>query len=150
MNNNNLKKLRTKHNLTQEQLSSIIGIKQNTLSYWERGIYDIDNDALITLAKYFNCTTDYILGKEEKSSIFTSNPPATLPLNAEQPLLNEYIIGETTNQNIYEPLMLAAPNPLADEFNTEPVIHVACSPKEEGEKGKPVDGEGIAQNTDQC
>lgn len=63
---NNLRKLRTEKNLTQTELAKIIGIKQNTLSYWERGVCDIDNTALKQLAKYFNCTTDYILGEKEE------------------------------------------------------------------------------------
>ena len=64
---NNLRKIRTEHKLTQTELAKIIGIKQNTLSYWERGDCDIDNQTLIRLSEYFNCSIDYILGK-------TNNP----------------------------------------------------------------------------
>lgn len=69
---NNLKKLRQEKGLTQTELGKIIGIKQNTISYWESGICDIDNSMLIRLAEFFDCTVDYIIGK-------TSEPTAGAP-----------------------------------------------------------------------
>ena len=38
---------------------------QGTLSNWERGIHDPDNEILIILSKKFNVTTDYLLGKSD-------------------------------------------------------------------------------------
>lgn len=62
---NNLKKLRLEKGLTQAELGKLIGNKQNTISYWEKGTYDIDNENLQRLAVFFNCSTDYLLGKTE-------------------------------------------------------------------------------------
>ena len=62
---NNLKKLRIEKGLTQLELGKIIGNKQNTISYWEKGTYDIDNENLQRLATFFNCSTDYLLGNTE-------------------------------------------------------------------------------------
>ena len=62
---NNLRKLRIEKGLTQLELGKIIGNKQNTISYWEKGTYDIDNENLQRLATFFNCSTDYLLGNTE-------------------------------------------------------------------------------------
>lgn len=60
---NRLKELRKEAGLNQTELASRLGIVQSTLSHWEQGKYDIDNESLLKLAEMFDCTTDYILGR---------------------------------------------------------------------------------------
>ncbi len=57
-----LKELRTERNLTQQQISQILNIKQNTYSQYENGQRQLPIESLITLAKFYDVTTDYILG----------------------------------------------------------------------------------------
>ncbi len=57
-----LRDLREDHDLTQQKVAEILNMKQSQYSRYERGIRDIPTDILITLAKYYNTTTDYILG----------------------------------------------------------------------------------------
>ncbi len=57
-----LKDLREDHDLTQQQVAKFLNMKQSQYSRYERGIRDIPTDILIILAKYYNTTTDYILG----------------------------------------------------------------------------------------
>lgn len=57
-----IKYLREKRGLIQEILASELGITQQMLSKYERDITIIKIDILIKLAKYFNVTTDYLLG----------------------------------------------------------------------------------------
>lgn len=58
-----LKEIRKNNNITQQQLSSILGVTQATLSGWENEKFEIDNNSLLKCAEYFNVSVDYILGK---------------------------------------------------------------------------------------
>ena len=60
-----LKELRNSKNLSQMQLSIITGISQSAIAKWELGKTEPTASAIITLAKFFNETTDYILGLED-------------------------------------------------------------------------------------
>ena len=60
-----LKELRLNVNLSQMQLSVQTGISQSEIAKWELGKTEPTASAIITLAKFFNETTDYILGLED-------------------------------------------------------------------------------------
>lgn len=57
-----IRKLRENRGLIQEILASELGITQQMLSKYERDITFIKVDILINISKYFNVTTDYLLG----------------------------------------------------------------------------------------
>lgn len=57
-----IKDLREDHDLTQAKIAEYLHVKQNTYSQYENGQRQIPIDALIALAKYYNTSTDYILG----------------------------------------------------------------------------------------
>ena len=57
-----LKDLREDSDLTQRELADLLHIKQNTYSQYENGQRQLPLDCLITLAKYYKTSTDYILG----------------------------------------------------------------------------------------
>lgn len=59
---NRIRELRKNHSLQQESLGIILNTTQQTISRMETGLYDIPTDLLIQMSKYFNVTTDYILG----------------------------------------------------------------------------------------
>ena len=59
-----LRELRIEHHLSQMQLSIKTGISQSAIAKWELGKTEPTASAIITLAKFFNETTDYILGLE--------------------------------------------------------------------------------------
>lgn len=61
---NRIKELRKSKHITQAELAKHIGVAQNTLSYWEQGKYDVDNESLKKLADFFECSTDSILGRD--------------------------------------------------------------------------------------
>nr|WP_319488917.1 helix-turn-helix transcriptional regulator [uncultured Caproiciproducens sp.] len=67
---NNLKELRISKRLTQAELAQMIGIGQNTYSYWENDKVKIDNLSLSKLSKLFGVSIDYILGNEQKNKPF--------------------------------------------------------------------------------
>lgn len=57
-----IKSLRKKRGLIQKILATELGITQQMLSKYEKDISTIKVDVLKNLAKYFNVTTDYLLG----------------------------------------------------------------------------------------
>jgi len=48
--------------MTQKELAKHLQIADSTLSYWEVGKYEPDNDTLMKLSRFFQVPIDYILG----------------------------------------------------------------------------------------
>ena len=60
-----LKDLREDADLTQSTVAMYLHIRQNTYSQYENGQRQIPLELLIALARYYNTSTDYILGLTE-------------------------------------------------------------------------------------
>jgi len=58
---NRIRELRKKQGLTQKELATQLQIADSTLSYWETGKYEPDNETLIKLSRFFSVPIDYIL-----------------------------------------------------------------------------------------
>lgn len=58
----NLKKLRESKHITQLKLSIDLSVSQELISRYEVGNSFPQPNMLIKLAKYFNCSVDYLLG----------------------------------------------------------------------------------------
>ena len=61
-----IRDLREDHDLTQKELAEYLHIRQNTYSQYENGQRQLPIEILITLAKYYKTSTDYILGLTEE------------------------------------------------------------------------------------
>ncbi len=61
---NRLKTMRKVKRKTQAEIAQVVGITQNTYSYWENGKVKIDNDSLRRLADYYNVTLDFLAGRK--------------------------------------------------------------------------------------
>ena len=57
-----LKEKKKKKGLTQSELAKALNYTQTTIARWEAGNRSPNLDCLIALAKFFDCTTDYLLG----------------------------------------------------------------------------------------
>ena len=57
-----LKELREDKGLSQSQLAKETGLSQAGISLWEDGLRVPNAQVIISLAKYFEVTTDYLLG----------------------------------------------------------------------------------------
>lgn len=57
-----LKDLREDLDIKQEVIAKYLNVKQNTYSQYENGQRQLPIGVLIKLAKYYNVSTDYILG----------------------------------------------------------------------------------------
>ena len=66
--NERIKDLRTERGLTQKQLADAVGIAYSTYGDYEQDDYFIPHTAVITLARYFGVTADYLLGMTDNRS----------------------------------------------------------------------------------
>ena len=57
-----LKDLREDHDMYQKDVAKLLGISQQYYSEYEKGKRTIPVQHLITLAKYYNTSIDYIVG----------------------------------------------------------------------------------------
>ena len=66
-----MRNLREDNDLTQQEIATVLGTSQTMYARYERGANELPIRHLITLAKYYDVTTDYLLGltnKKEKRS----------------------------------------------------------------------------------
>ena len=68
-----LKQLRKSKNLTQAELGQHIGLSKAVISKYENGLGFPTFDVLIHFAKYFNVSTDYLLGVKQYRTIDVSD-----------------------------------------------------------------------------
>ena len=57
-----LKELRTERRLTQAQISAELGIHSVTYRHYEKNQREPSLELLVTIAKYYDVSTDYLLG----------------------------------------------------------------------------------------
>ena len=57
-----LKDLREDSDKTQSEIAELLNIKQQQYARYEQGIFEIPLHHLITLAKYYNVSLDYLAG----------------------------------------------------------------------------------------
>ena len=61
----NLKELRSEHNLSQMELAKWTGIRQSAIAKWKLGKTELTASALIPLASFFGESVDFLLGLTE-------------------------------------------------------------------------------------
>lgn len=57
-----IRNLREDRDLTQKEVAQILNCSQQVYSNYELGQRDIPTDILIKISKFYNVSTDYILG----------------------------------------------------------------------------------------
>lgn len=70
-----LKELRETIGISQSAFAREINVAQNTVSNWERGTREPDNETLAKIADFFGVTTDYLLGREPNEDKKNNLPP---------------------------------------------------------------------------
>lgn len=83
---NNLKELRKRKGLTQNQMAEQLGISYNQYFRYEKGLSDMSNQMLVKTADLLDCTTDELLGVREKqrfNNIYSLEQPIVLPVYGE-------------------------------------------------------------------
>ncbi len=66
---NRLKSLREERGYLQKFVADKLGIRSNTLSGYENGTRSPDPEMLVELAKLYNVTTDYLLGRSNDPNL---------------------------------------------------------------------------------
>ncbi len=61
-----IRDLREDNDLTQSQIAKLLGCTQQTYSRYETGEITIDINSLITLAKFYKTSIDYLVGLSDK------------------------------------------------------------------------------------
>ena len=70
--NENIKRLRLARGLNQVEFAKVMGVSKQCVSNWENDNVMPSIEMLIKIADFFNVTTDYILGRNEKVYIDAS------------------------------------------------------------------------------
>ena len=106
---NRLKELRVGRGLKQTELAAQLSITQGALSGWETGRYQIGSDDLIKIAKFFNVSTDYVLGL---SGVQEATKEAFGQTHLQEKLLLELfgILDETDKNRAIDHLVLLTEN----------------------------------------
>ena len=63
---NQIRTARKAAGLTMKQLGAAIGVSESTVSLYENGKHQPDNDMLLRIAECLNVTVDYLLGRESR------------------------------------------------------------------------------------
>lgn len=62
-----LRELREQKGLPQSKIAEILGVSPAAYSTYEMGTRDVSSDKIVTLAKFYGVTTDYLYGIEDNS-----------------------------------------------------------------------------------
>ena len=69
----NLKKLRSKKGISQQTLANILGISQQSINKYENHDVEPDISILMAMAKYFDTTIDYLVGRDNNLYLSQDN-----------------------------------------------------------------------------
>ena len=61
-----IRDLREDHDKTQQEIADYLGTTQQVYSRYEKGINELPIRHLIALCRYYNVSSDYILGLKEE------------------------------------------------------------------------------------
>lgn len=70
--NENIKKLRITHGISQVTLAKELGVSKQCVSNWENDNILPSIDMLVRIASYFRVSCDYLLGIDERETIDVS------------------------------------------------------------------------------
>ena len=71
---NKIKELRAEHNLTQKELADALKVSKACISMIEIGKNDPTANTLLKYADFFQCSTDYLLGREDNRGVIHIYP----------------------------------------------------------------------------
>lgn len=75
--------LREERNIIQEEVAKALNVTRETIARWENGTRDIKTDATMALAKFFNVTSDYLLGLSDYKTFENTDIGETTGLSEE-------------------------------------------------------------------
>ena len=96
-----LQELRAKSQKSMAQVARELHMSYTTYVGYEKGEREPNSEVLIAIAKYYRCTVDYLIGKEDNPTQFATNI-LPMPNMKKVPLLGTIACGEpiTAEENI--------------------------------------------------
>lgn len=87
---NKLKTLRTKYGYSQKQVADKVEVSPSIISGYETGERTPSTEILLSLSNLFNCSVDYLLGKNESEPklVLDTNGLTDEQIQALQSLIN--------------------------------------------------------------
>lgn len=64
-----IKQLRENFDITQSELAKTLGLTRSAINAWEMGLFVPSTQYVVELAKFFQVSTDFLLGIEENASV---------------------------------------------------------------------------------
>lgn len=74
MNVNRIKELRLAKNITQEELGKVLNVQKAAISKYENGRVDPSIEVLKLASKFFDVSTDYLLGRSDSPIVSCASP----------------------------------------------------------------------------
>lgn len=101
-----LRKVRKEHNLKQKDIAEAIGIDRSTYSFYETGKTNPPIETMCALAKIYNVTIGYLIGKEANNpelrvranAVSSAVDPIALLNEDEQKLLIYYRLAQDSSK----------------------------------------------------
>ncbi len=132
----NLRYIRKQKGLSMKALGDIIGVAESTISLYETGKRQPDNDTLIKLANTLNVSTDYLLGLDSNLSSLRESQsfgtkinvvgkvPAGVPTEAIEYIVDEVEISEklASDSHTYFALMVTGDSMYPEYMDGDIVI----------------------------
>lgn len=87
-----LKEFRKSKKITQEKLAQLLGVSRTTVTMWERGASQPDNDTLLAISRILEISVDELLGNKKR---LTPEEVSQMP---EAQLLKEAMEGMSPEQ----------------------------------------------------
>ena len=87
---NRIKDLRHNLGLTQKHIADKLGCNQTAIGKYEREKLEPNIDVLWRLADYFNCSIDYLVGRENDFGIISSSADGEVLSSEEKELLTSF------------------------------------------------------------
>lgn len=63
-----MKELRQRAGISMDQLAAILNVSKSRISMWENNGSIPRNETLLSIAKYYNVSTDYLLGNDSEKA----------------------------------------------------------------------------------
>lgn len=65
---NRIRELRKQRGITMKQLGEVVDLAESTISQYETGKREPDNETLLKISEYFGVTVGYLLGAESEKA----------------------------------------------------------------------------------
>lgn len=76
-----IKELRNRKGLYQQELADIMNVSKSTIAMWETNKREPSSEMLVALANFFECSTDYLMGRDVKFNLEETTTDELVILN---------------------------------------------------------------------